>query len=297
MSIKNIMTSVTTAKARLGFKANKHAPTALVVTGIGALLASAVFAARDTHKVEPIIDQARRELDLIDLGDHDPRERAMEVTKVYVKTGFEVVKTFAPSIALAALGTASILYSHGLMKKREASLLAAYGILERAFDAYRDRVRATIGEDVEQQIYNGETMYISEVDQKGRTITWNPTKGGAPSGRSEYAVEFGPENRNWNSARAELNLVFLRAQERYANHLLQSRGHIFLNDIYDSIGMPRTPAGAVVGWLRDGKGDGYVDFELPEAGTPEEQDYFYFFDGEGPIFLDFNVDGLIFEDI
>ena len=282
---------------RQGLKLKGSAPTILTVGGIGAFIAAGVLAVRATPKMEEVVDDLGRDLDDV-AGSRvtNEEEKAQLKIRVYATAASRMAVVYGPSIALAAAGTAAILYSHGMMKKRNAALVAAYGVLERGFQAYRDRVRESVGEDVERDIHRGHTMRISDVDLEKQVVTWEPTNPGAPTPRSEYAVDFGPDNPNWNGSHPDYNLVFLRTQERYANHKLQARGHVLLNDVYDSLGMPRTKEGCVVGWVKNGP-DGYVDFGLPAAGSAEESDYFYFYDGEGQIFLDFNVDGLVYDKI
>lgn len=101
---------------------------------------------------------------------------------------------------------------------------------------------------------------------------------------SKYARTFDENNPNWHST-PEYNRLFLRANQNYANDQLQSRGHIFLNEIYDMLGFARSSAGAVVGWIKDGAGDNYVDFGF---GTSTD---------DSAIQLDFNVDGVIYDKI
>lgn len=98
-------------------------------------------------------------------------------------------------------------------------------------------------------------------------------------------------SRYWRPS-AEYNRFFLESQQRYANELLHSRGHVFLNEIYDNLGFEHTPAGSVVGWLRKGDGDGYIDFNLFELSARSFQLGY-----EQSIWLDFNVDGVIYEQI
>lgn len=46
-------------------------------------------------------------------------------------------------------------------------------------------------------------------------------------------------------------MMFLRRQQDYANEMLKARGHLFLNEVYDLLDIPRSKAGQVVGWVYD----------------------------------------------
>ena len=90
--------------------------------------------------------------------------------------------------------------------------------------------------------------------------------------------------------------MFLRRQQDYANEKLRSKGHLFLNEVYDMLGIHRTKAGNVVGWIYDEKnpvGDNYVDFGIYDIHKEQNRD---FVNGiERSILLDFNVDGPILD--
>ena len=81
--------------------------------------------------------------------------------------------------------------------------------------------------------------------------------------------------------------------------MLRTRGHLFLNEVYDMLGFPRTKAGAVVGWLYDPKrpelGDTYVDFGMYEVHQLSEGDFVN--TNTHSFILDFNVVGDITDDI
>ena len=86
--------------------------------------------------------------------------------------------------------------------------------------------------------------------------------------------------------------MFLNGQQNFANDLLQARGHVFLNEVYDMLGIPRSQAGAVVGWVKE-FGDGYVDFGIFDGKTSQARS---FVNGEERnILLDFNVAGVIYD--
>lgn len=112
---------------------------------------------------------------------------------------------------------------------------------------------------------------------------------------SRYARFFDESCSHW-SKDAEYNLMFLRQQQLYANDVLKKRGHLFLNDVYDMLGMPRSKSGAIVGWVYDEKnplGDNYVDFGIYNLNN--EQNRSFVNGHERSILLDFNVDGNIFD--
>lgn len=97
---------------------------------------------------------------------------------------------------------------------------------------------------------------------------------------------FNDTSPNWTT-NAEMNRMFLRSHENFANHKLNACGFVFLNEIYHAIGVDRTSEGQIVGWLLGGDGDGYIDFGLDEIENPNE-----------PVFqLVFNVDGVIYDKI
>lgn len=85
------------------------------------------------------------------------------------------------------------------------------------------------------------------------------------------------------------NKYFLLHQQDYLNEKLKYQGHLFLNDVFDCLGMPKTKAGQVVGWIyceNNTDGDNYVDFGLINPGR---------LGVDGSIVLNFNVDGYILD--
>ena len=111
---------------------------------------------------------------------------------------------------------------------------------------------------------------------------------------SEYARFYDCGNEGWTKD-PEYNLMFLRQQQNYANEKLKVNGHLFLNEVYDMLGIPRSKAGQVVGWIYDEKnpnGDNFVDFGIYDNKDGNRR----FVNGyEATILLDFNVDGVIYD--
>lgn len=107
---------------------------------------------------------------------------------------------------------------------------------------------------------------------------------------SQYARLFDDSCVGWTKD-PEYNMHFLKSQQDYCNYKLKAKGHLFLNEVYDILGIPRTKAGAVVGWVYDEKnpiGDNFVDFGLFDESNND------FINGfKSTAILDFNVDGNI----
>ena len=85
----------------------------------------------------------------------------------------------------------------------------------------------------------------------------------------------------FSSESMEYNLVWLKAQQNYFNDLLATRGHVFLNEIYDSLGFKRIPGGQVNGWAKGAGCTGEIDFGVRVNGDVVE--------------LTFNPDGYILD--
>jgi hypothetical protein len=86
----------------------------------------------------------------------------------------------------------------------------------------------------------------------------------------------------------EKNKFFLLMQQNYANEKLKARGYLFLNEVLDILGMARTKAGQIVGWMYDPENpnsDSYVDFGVFKGESS------YATGVDGAIVLSFNVDG------
>lgn len=67
----------------------------------------------------------------------------------------------------------------------------------------------------------------------------------------EIRLEFGLENTHYMRKPNEYNHAFLLSMQSYARDVLQTRGHLFVNDLFDMLGFPRVQEGQIVGWAID----------------------------------------------
>lgn len=303
---------ITGAVNRVGFKLKKNSPEILIVAGIAGVVTSAVLACKATTKAGKIVKETKEAIDEI----HKASERGVtnagesyseedckkDLTIVYVQTGLKFVKLYGPSVALGALSIMGILSSHNILKKRNLALSAAYAAVNRSFKEYRQRVENRFGEAIERELrYNiqkkkvEETVVDEETGKEKKVKKTIDVIDGDIEEISQYARFFDEGSPNWEKS-AELNLMFLRAEQNFANDRLKARGYLFLNEVYERLGFPTTKAGQIVGWIYDPKnkkGDNYVDFGLYNINRSKTRD---FVNGwERVILLDFNVDGNILD--
>lgn len=281
----------------------KHAPEILTGLGIASFITSTVFACKATSKVSEVLEDHKDEMETINEVEYKYDYNKQEIVKLKAeklgKTSLELVKLYSPAVGFAVLGTTCVLGGYGIMRKRNAALGAAYAFVSGKFGEYRDRVKAELGDEKDKEFYHGlkkETVTVEQVDENGKKkkVKEEITVVDPASGKSLYAKVFDDSSEKWVN-NAEMNLVFLRNQQNWFNDKLREKGHVFLNEVYDALGMPRTSAGAIVGWVIDGTfdSDNYIDFGIYSIENQENRD---FINGYEPnIFLDFNVDGVIYD--
>jgi hypothetical protein len=301
MRITRFVPNALTSKVgRAGLIASKQSPQVLFGVGVVGVVATAVLASKATLKLDSVLSgiedtkQKIRESEGITLGDgtvYDAAAQKHDLIVTNTRGVVKVAKLYAPTVIVGVISISCLTGAHLVLSRRNVALTAAYAGLERAYNGYRDRVREEFGEERELALHHGTTTEKRTVqDTNGPK---NVEKKIVDGTRSMYARFFDELNKNWNR-QPEYNLVFLRCQQQYANDMLKARGHVFLNEVYDMLGMDRSKAGAVVGWVMDGKGDSYVDFGLYED-RPGMRD---FVNGrEASVLLDFNVDGIIYDKI
>lgn len=274
----------------------KSSPGLLLGAGIIGMVASTVLACRSTLKMEPIVEEAKDKLNTartLEHPEYSESDRQRDISLIYFQSGVKLTRLYAPAIIVGVFSIAALTRSHHILTTRNAALTAAYTTLERGFKQYRSRVVEKYGEEEDRNLRYGvqEVEIINPETKRKKTVTRV-----GPGGESIYARFFDPASANW-SKEPEYNLVFLHAQQNYANDLLHARGHVFLNDVYDMLDIPRSEAGSVVGWIisPNGDTDNYIDFGVFEGHTQVARDFVNGF--EGAILLDFNVDGLIWDKI
>lgn len=293
--MKILPASTITKLSRQMLIVKKNSPHIFFAAGVAGTVASTVLACRATLKLSATLDEIQKDIDVLkpNRGSNEvvnTEDAVVEHTRtlyIYAHSGLKIAKLYGPSVLIGAASIGLLTGSHVQLTRRNSALLAAYAAVAKAYDDYRERVREELGVERELDIYHAaKTETVKDADGNELEI-----KTADPNKYSPYAKFFDEYSDEWQRD-PELNRMFVQCQQNYLNNRLKTFGHVFLNEAYDSLGIPRTRAGAVVGWLNNGDGDGYIDFGIFEAFNAR------FVNGpEQSILLDFNVDGVIYDKI
>lgn len=288
---------------KMKFSVSKHSPELLLGGGLICIGVGVVLACKETLVVDEILDEHEERRSKIEEFHETAKEEDSSITYteqnyqhdkfvLTIQTGVKILRNYAPSIAFLGVGVACIVSSYGIMKKRNVALVAAYNAVDTAFKAYRQRV-------VEDQGEEADVRYMYGVQQEEREVTkedgTTETAMVPTAVHSQYARWF-DECSCWYSPVPSANLMFLRGIQKQMFTKLRLNRHLFLNEAYDALDIPRSPEGQAVGWIYDpNKGEEQLDFHIYDA----------FYDGarkfvngaEKAILLDFNVQGPIYDKI
>ena len=293
----------------------------LLGTGIALGVGTVVVACKATLKAQDILEEHKELSEMIKEAEEvspdvykGSEDNKKDIVKLYANTGVKLAKEFAPAAILGTTSIFCVIAQHKLMENKVvklegtvASLTAAYAAIDTAFKNYRKRVVEKYGEEEDRDLRYGikkETVEVTETDSKGKEKK-KKVKVSTIEGvdHSDYAKFFDctsdqfifsdPYNHkpDWDA-----NIRFLNCTQAYAQQKLELQGYLFLNDVYEMLGIPKTKAGQVVGWIfdpEDDRIDSRIDFGIFEPRNHRTINGYE----EECILLDFNVDGVIIDKV
>lgn len=298
------MNFVNTARrglAKTGLAISKHAPEILLGAGIATSVGAVVATACVSKKVEFTLAASDGRRSAIRAQEADGRieTKVMRkaLTKETLRTAGDLAHDLAPVILLEGISITCMCGTYSVLHKRLGAMAAAYAALDTTFRQYRGRIKSLYGDDVDKYALTGakptELKKGSIVDGEKLEESTKTTLLDTVENISPYARYFTRDCKMWKRD-MDLNLMYLKSQERYLNSRLHIQGYLFLNEVYESFGMPPTPEGCVVGWWDDPTtGDCKVDLGLTAGvraiSTPGMEGY------EHAVLINPNVDGPIYE--
>lgn len=297
--------SITTAFYTGVARISKHAPTILSVTASAGVIATGYLAWKAGTRFEDVEgrDWDRRK-ECLRNADTIPDE---DVPKIERKNRIlfilDTVRTVAPAAIVGAATITMIYFSNSISKKRLAAMGAAYATLQTAFDGYKRTMVEALGKESVDKILKPKLPNVGtsaeeilSSDNKSDAAHVSEAVVNSLKALSPYARIIAEESSTCWDTNEDYTSQNLAAVQLWANRRLERKGHLFLNEVFDQLGLSRTCEGAVVGWLKNGEGDGYVsfgDFDASIYRVPSD-DYTRV---DSNFIVDFNVDGVIWDRI
>ena len=305
----DILKMVKGAANTVWFEAKKRSPEILLGLGTAGIIGTIFLSNKETSAAKEVIERHKEGREEIITASQYPEEYShqdmiRDKFNLYKNTGVDLLKVYWPSITLGVASFGCIFASYGIMKGRNAAILAAYNAVNKAYDSYRERVRTEIGDEAEEDIHYGrrtekiETVKKKddgkEVKSKEKIKVFTDA-----NGHSIYSVFFDESSTRWQKDPI-LNKDAIIEIERDLTDKLRGRGWLSISEAYDALGFdidasdPRLPEMQLLGWRSEKYGGkGRVDFGIMDGYRQENVD---FVNGRSRyILLDMNIDGYIYD--
>lgn len=283
----------------------KHSPEILMVAGVIGTVAGAVMACKETLELEDVLDECKQEkMELEEqyamCEEYSEDALKKDQVKLTIKQVAKIVKLYAPSVIMEATSIGVIFASNDIMRKRNASMAAAYATLNSMYKRYRQNVIESYGEEVDKDMRFGvKHEKVTEIDEDGNKVKVDARivdLDNTALAISDYSRFFQMGCKGFDASSGRYNLLYLKGIQAMFNNKLIADGYVMLNDVYRELGFDTIPEGWSIGWVYDETnpiGDNYIDFGLYEARNKNQRAVN---DWEPVILMDFNVDGNLYED-
>lgn len=295
-----LVASLQSGYGRASFAAKKYSPELCIAGAIVAGIACVVTACKATTKLQPILDDHKQSVcDIHDAkANEDPEcpvNEGKELAKATAKTGARIVKLYILPAILGGTSIALTLKSHNIMSKRNAALALEAAAAVQKLDDYRKRVIDRFGEDIDDELAGDVVQVKKKIiekdpetgEEREREVTEREWRG-----YSDYARWFEEGCKGWVNPKLvgpQANIAYLKGMQATAQHILETKHYLTLNDVYDLLGFCRLEEANDLGWLHDPK-KGYfdrVDFGLYNPKNPGAG---RFLNGdESKVVIDFNI--------
>jgi hypothetical protein len=218
------------------FLINENSTTLLTGAGVAGTVATAVLSGRASFKAA------------LFLADEDRRDAASaerENIPFVPLTTFERVKVvwpqYIPTVGIGTLTITSIIFSNRISAKEAAALATAYGLSERAFSEYKEKVVEKLGQ-------NKETAVRNEIAQDRINAHPVNTKELILAGAGEVLCYDQLTGRYFMSS-----VESIKRAENAVNYEIVNHDSASLSKFYDEVGLSPTPYSDSVGWDIDNR--------------------------------------------
>jgi hypothetical protein len=208
----------------------------VILTAVGAtgVVATTVLTAKASFKASEAIWNAQYIED--DKANGDPDKLRMLDTKEKVAL---VWKNYIPAAATLTLTISSIVFANQIGTRRAAAIAAAYGVSEKAFSEYKEKVVETLGKNKDRDIRDSVAQ---------DRVTKNPPPANQVFVNDESKVLC---YESYTGRYFQSSMEDLKAAQNNLNYQINNNYYASLSDFFDLIGLERTKLSDEVGWNSD----------------------------------------------
>lgn len=226
---------------------------AAILTGVGVVgtVTTAVLAARGTVKAVRAIDEYNALAAAANEDSSTPPETLSPAAKVGL-----VGQYYVPAIGSGITTITAILFSYKITSKQSAAFAAAYGISEKAFQEYKDKVVEKVGAKKENTIT--EAIAQDRVDAN-------------PLGNREVIVIGNGDVLCYDDLSGRYfrsSIEAIKAAENKVNHEILNQNAVSLGTFYDHVGLAPTALDDQLGWNLDNLLDVSYSATIADNGQP-----------------------------
>lgn len=204
---------------KMQYSLKKHSPDIFMCIGISGMIGTAIMTAKATPKAIMIMEELEQN------GNPDKKEVFKNVAPVYV-----------PSAILFVVSVTFILLANKIRIDRGAALATAYTLTRDNFSDYRKKVAEKVGDKKAEEIDDEIAKDKLERNPVDNNYIINASKGthlcyDAVTGRYFYS-----------------DIEEIRKAVNDLNQTMLNENYVSLNDFHESIGLPPTELGDLLGW-------------------------------------------------
>jgi hypothetical protein len=226
----NTIGAISELAKKAQFLINENSTTLLTGAGVAGTVATAVLSGRASFKAALILKDREEVKYSLNPDEFTLVEKAKMVWPMYI-----------PTVGLGAVTITSIIFSNRISAREAAALATAYGLSERAFSEYKEKVVEKLGQ-------NKETAVRDEIAQD--RVKANPvnTREVILAGTGEVLCYDLLTGRYFMSS-----VEKIKRAENNVNYDIVNHDSATLSRFYDEIGLSPTPYSDSVGWDIDNR--------------------------------------------
>lgn len=224
---------------------SENASTLLTAAGVVGTVGTGVLAFRAGLKYQQIIrneeDDQLGSLPMEEQGEVERESVQLTKTEKFVATWME----FVPPVVAGTATIGCIIFSHRMSSAKIAGLAAAYGLTQKQFDEYKDKVEEKL-KGPKKDRPNSDELNAELAQDRANRVGPEASRAIVITGGDDQLCFDQPSGRYFKSTKQKID----RAVNR-TNEIVFNRDYASLNDFYEALELPRTTFGDEIGFNKN----------------------------------------------